>query len=270
MTRRKVKLAFIENDSTRRVTYRKRKNNLMKKVNELSTLCGVQACAIVYSPYDDQPEVWPTPEGVQQVLSRFKEMPVMDQSKKMVNQVSFLQQRVIKGNDQMKKLTKENRQGDVTRLMYQCLAGKSVVGLNLLDLNDLKSLIDENVKDIIKLEALNKDTDNSNPNADIDNNTYHFQDGAGAGAVPVAAPTSLMVGASAEEAVQVAAEPEPPQMGSDANVDGMQMQQWFMDMINPPNQIGFGGGPVGGADEPLLPFFDQDIEDGLWSSAFFP
>ena len=39
----------------------------MKKVSELSTLCGIEACAIVYSPYDAQPEVWPSPIVVQHV-----------------------------------------------------------------------------------------------------------------------------------------------------------------------------------------------------------
>ena len=57
----------------------------MKKVIELSTLCGIKACAIVYSPYDAQPEVWPSPIVVQRVLAQFKNMPEMEQSKKMVN-----------------------------------------------------------------------------------------------------------------------------------------------------------------------------------------
>ena len=57
----------------------------MKKVSELSTLCGIEACAIVFSPYDAQPELWPSPIGVQRVLSQFKKMPEMEQSKKMVH-----------------------------------------------------------------------------------------------------------------------------------------------------------------------------------------
>ncbi|KAF5764506.1 putative transcription factor MADS-type1 family [Helianthus annuus] len=52
MTRKKVKLAFIMNDSARKATYKKRKKGLMKKVNELSTLCGIDACVIIYSPYE--------------------------------------------------------------------------------------------------------------------------------------------------------------------------------------------------------------------------
>ena len=85
MTRKKVKLAYIVNDSARKATFKKRKRGLMKKVSELSTLCGIEACAIVFSPYDAQPELWPSPIGVQRVLSQFKKMPEMEQSKKMVH-----------------------------------------------------------------------------------------------------------------------------------------------------------------------------------------
>ena len=103
MTRKKVKLAYITNDSIRKATFKKRKKGLIKKVSELSTLCGIDACAILYGPYDSQPEVWPSPLGVQLVVAHFKKMLEMEQSKKMVNQEGFLKQRVAKGNEQLKK-----------------------------------------------------------------------------------------------------------------------------------------------------------------------
>ncbi|KAK5813511.1 hypothetical protein PVK06_028962 [Gossypium arboreum] len=72
MTRKNVKLAYITNDSAMKATYKKRKKGLMKKVSELSTLCGINVCAIMYNPYESQPKVWPSPMGVQRVLSKFK------------------------------------------------------------------------------------------------------------------------------------------------------------------------------------------------------
>ncbi|MBA0780322.1 hypothetical protein Gotri_004437 [Gossypium trilobum] len=33
-------------------------------MSEMSTLYGVDTCAIMYSPYKSQPEVWPSPMGV--------------------------------------------------------------------------------------------------------------------------------------------------------------------------------------------------------------
>ncbi|KAL1192031.1 Agamous-like MADS-box protein AGL80 [Cardamine amara subsp. amara] len=119
MTRKKVKLAFIANDSSRKATFKKRKKGLMKKVNELSTLCGVTACAIIYSPYDTNPEVWPSNSGVERVVSEFRTLPEMDQHKKMVDQETFLRQRIAKATEQLRKQRKENREMEMTEVMFQ-------------------------------------------------------------------------------------------------------------------------------------------------------
>ncbi|XP_021898922.1 agamous-like MADS-box protein AGL80 [Carica papaya] len=137
MTRKKVKLAYITNDSARKATFKKRKKGLMKKVSELSTLCDVKACAIIFSPYDSQPEVWPSLIGAQRVISDFKRMPEMEQSKKMVNQESFLRQQITKATDQLKKQRKDNREKEITHVMFQSLIGKPLHQLNIIDLNDL-------------------------------------------------------------------------------------------------------------------------------------
>ncbi|MBA0783530.1 hypothetical protein Gotri_001229, partial [Gossypium trilobum] len=57
MTRKKVKLAYITNDSTRKATYKKRIKGLKNKMRELSTLCGIDTFAIMYNPYKSQPEI---------------------------------------------------------------------------------------------------------------------------------------------------------------------------------------------------------------------
>ncbi|XP_071728576.1 agamous-like MADS-box protein AGL80 [Rutidosis leptorrhynchoides] len=158
MTRKKVKLAFIANDSARKATFKKRKKGLMKKVHELSTLCGIDACAIIYSPYESQPEVWPNNIGVQRVLAQFKRMPLMEQSKKMVNQESFIRQRITKTSEQLKKQIKENLEKEMNEVMYRCLTGKgSIENLILTDLNDMGRLVDRTIKDICgRIESLKK------------------------------------------------------------------------------------------------------------------
>jgi hypothetical protein len=148
MARKKVKLAFITNDSRRKATYKKRKTGLMKKVYELSTLCDVDACAIVYRPNEAQPEVWPNNMGALRVLAKFKRMPEIEQSKKMMDQESFIKQRITKTSEQLYK---------------QCLAGKgSVANYMLPDLNNLGVLVDKTIKDIcrriqsLKIETVGK------------------------------------------------------------------------------------------------------------------
>lgn len=240
MTRKKVKLAYITNDSARKATFKKRKRGLLKKASELSTLCGIEACAIIYSPYDSEPEVWPSPLGVQRVLARFKEMPELEQSKKMVNQESFLRQRIAKANEQLKKLRKDNRDKEMTQLMFQSLTGKGLHNLSMTDLNDLGWLIDQNLKDIsMRIEKLDKEAQNQiqGPPAATDHGM----------------PRSV-------ENVQ----PDHQRSALEMNMETMQRHHWFMDLMNPQEHIiGLCG------DEMMLPFADNN-HNALWSSAFFP
>ncbi|KAK4431045.1 Agamous-like MADS-box protein [Sesamum alatum] len=252
MTRKKVKLAFITNDSARKATFKKRKKGLMKKVSELSTLCGIEACAVVYSPYDSQPEVWPDGRGAHRVLAQFKRMPEMEQSKKMVNQESFIRHRISKAADQLKKLQKENREKEITHLMYQCLTGKGLQGLGVAELNDMGWLLDQNLKEIYKrIEELKKGKGEA-PRNGVEEKQAPVVDGA----------------------MQRAAPP----------------QQWFMEWMGNEgdNQQGMGGsfghGGIGGSsgsgsssgrgsgggEEMMLPFSDGSNSAAMWSNVFFP
>lgn len=145
-----MSLAYITNDSTRKTTFLKRKTGFVKKMKEITTLCDIDACTIIYSPYDPKPEVFSSSSGVQQILTSFKTMPQRGQSNKILNQESFLQRRIDKANNKLNKLKKENREKEITRLMFWSLTGGvSVVrGLNILDLKDLSRVIDQNLKEI--------------------------------------------------------------------------------------------------------------------------
>ncbi|KAF5191775.1 agamous-like MADS-box protein AGL80 [Thalictrum thalictroides] len=152
MSRNKVKLAWIANDSARRTTFKKRKKGLMKKVSELSTLCGVEACAIIYGPYDQKvPDVWPSPSDAHRVLTRFKSMPEMEQSKKMMNQEAFLRQRIAKTKEQLKKQQRENREFEITKLMNRTLvdiSGRILQDVHTDELKDLAFMIEEKMNGI--------------------------------------------------------------------------------------------------------------------------
>ncbi|KAJ8625418.1 hypothetical protein MRB53_033948 [Persea americana] len=148
MARKKVKLAWIANDSSRKATYKKRKKGLIKKVCELSTLCDVNACAVVYGPGERQPDVWPWAGNAQHVVMRFKSLPEMEQSKKMMNQEAFLSQRMAKLNDQLKKQQREIRQLEVTMLLHQCLSGKGLQEASVNDLSELMWVIESEMKKV--------------------------------------------------------------------------------------------------------------------------
>ncbi|KAJ0968685.1 hypothetical protein J5N97_021562 [Dioscorea zingiberensis] len=113
MARKKVKLAWIANESARKATFKKRRKGLMKKVRELSVLCDVKACGVVYAPNEAQAvEVW----------QRFKSIPEMEKTKKMMNQESFLRHLIAKLQEQLHKQEKENREMETRLFMYRALA----------------------------------------------------------------------------------------------------------------------------------------------------
>ncbi|KAI5659463.1 hypothetical protein M9H77_28256 [Catharanthus roseus] len=140
MARKKVKLAFIANGSKRKATYMKWKKGLLNQVSELTTLCGINACAIIYSKYDLELEVWPSTIGVQQVISQFKSLPDMEKCKRIMNQEAYLRKRIEKLKEQVEKQLLKNREKDVLGLIFHCLSTdkRELDNLTPADLDDLE------------------------------------------------------------------------------------------------------------------------------------
>jgi hypothetical protein len=149
MARQKVKLAFIVNDAARKATYMKRSKNILKKANELCTLCGIEACVILYGPYQPEPEIWPSAGEVQNVVSKFRAKPEFEQTMKKLSLEDYLKERIVKAEDQLKKMRIENRKNEMKVLMYEYFKGQIVLNnIPMNDLNDLSWFIDHNLKDI--------------------------------------------------------------------------------------------------------------------------
>jgi hypothetical protein len=148
MTRKKVKLAFISDDSTRKATYKKRKKGIIKKVSELSILCGIPACAIISNPFDSKTEVWPDLAGAKQIIERYQNSSVIDAAKN-VNQKSFLLQRITKAREQLKKLKHDNCEKEMIIRMIGYMKNKQLPNdLSVLDLKEFDKLIEKNLKEI--------------------------------------------------------------------------------------------------------------------------
>ncbi|KAI5659453.1 hypothetical protein M9H77_28246 [Catharanthus roseus] len=150
MARKKVKLAFMMNDVKRKATYKKRKKGLLNKVSELTTLCGINAGAIIYSEYDPEFEIWPSTFGVQQVISQYKHLSEMEKCKKMLDQESYLRERIVKLKEKLKKQLLENCGKDLMELMFQCLSTdkRELDNLTPTDLHDLERHIEQTMKGI--------------------------------------------------------------------------------------------------------------------------
>ncbi|ESW18870.1 hypothetical protein PHAVU_006G077800 [Phaseolus vulgaris] len=139
MTRAKIELAYITDPGKRKATFKKRKNGLMKKISEITVLCGIDACAVVYSPdVPNKPEFWPSESGARSVISKFNGVSESEKTKKMFCQESFIRQRIDKSQEQLKKLKNENRKREISLLMCEYLTH----GSNNLDSNNINYLKD--------------------------------------------------------------------------------------------------------------------------------
>ncbi|XP_022858729.1 agamous-like MADS-box protein AGL80 [Olea europaea var. sylvestris] len=149
MTRGKIKLEYIANDAERRASFRKRKKGIVNKINELCTLCDIQACIIIYGAYEPQPTVCPSRLDAQQIISKFWEFPEVEQTQRLFNQESYTIQRVQKSRKQAEKLQRINRITDMEILMHQCMAGlSSLQNVPLNDITEMGRLAEQNIQDI--------------------------------------------------------------------------------------------------------------------------
>ncbi|CAK7344829.1 unnamed protein product [Dovyalis caffra] len=137
MGRRKVKHELISNESVRKVTFRKRKAGLLKKLDELTTLCGVIACAIIFSAYDDQPEIWPSHAEALYVFEELKKLPTRKPGKYMLDQEVFLDTNISKLNLQLEKQKRKNLRLELELTLAK---SKSMEGMDLRYLNHIKNL----------------------------------------------------------------------------------------------------------------------------------
>jgi hypothetical protein len=149
MGRKKVKHELISNEYVRRTTFRKRKAGLLKKLSELTTLCGIMACGIIYSSYDPQPDVWPCPQEACRMLERFKNLPAKKQGKYMMDQKDFLDKSISKLNGRLETENKGNREAlDMELLLIGFLADKKSCSSEVL--TEIGHILDEKMNFLTK------------------------------------------------------------------------------------------------------------------------
>ncbi|XP_031498009.1 agamous-like MADS-box protein AGL80 [Nymphaea colorata] len=144
MARKKLNLNYIAKDSIRRMTFKKRKRGLLKNAYELSTLCDVTMCVIVYGQNKNKPKIWPQKRSqVLQIIDKFKELPETEKIKNMLNQESFLRQRVSKSAKELAELSKENKEVDLRHTLLDGMAKRSIlIGAGIEEVRALASMVE--------------------------------------------------------------------------------------------------------------------------------
>ncbi|KAM0040669.1 putative transcription factor MADS-type1 family [Helianthus debilis subsp. tardiflorus] len=96
MPRNKVKIALIK-DKARKNSFMKIKEYLKDKLKEVSILCSIEACVIMYSSYEPQLEMWPEDKNAfQNVLNAILMKSPMERSKFLLKQDSYIKERISK------------------------------------------------------------------------------------------------------------------------------------------------------------------------------
>uniref|UniRef100_M1DN38 Type I MADS box transcription factor n=1 Tax=Solanum tuberosum TaxID=4113 RepID=M1DN38_SOLTU len=151
-TRNKVNYAFIDDDSKRKISYNKRLKGLLKKSDELKTLCDVEVATVIYGTYRNEPYTFPNNDVVRNTFIKFKELATLDRSKNMVTREEFTMQRIKKLEEQLQNVRKENRVKEMTNEMYEVFERKAIsVDMNPSYLNDLRCVIKKNLKQVREL-----------------------------------------------------------------------------------------------------------------------
>ncbi|XP_023637087.1 MADS-box transcription factor PHERES 2 isoform X1 [Capsella rubella] len=162
---RRMKYSLIEDEAARKVLFYERKREIIKKLSELSTLCGVKTCGVIYSPYNPELEAWPSREGAEGVITEFMEVPVAKRTERMVSQEAFLRERIASVQLQLQKLRAENRDFQIQNIMFGCLRGEiDMSNLGELDNQDLTSFIDKCIDKLIcRAKHLRENGESSSP-----------------------------------------------------------------------------------------------------------
>ena len=138
---------------------------MLKKAEQLSTLCDIEMALIVYSPYSVEPKVFPNLVAAINTFQKFKELEALERSKNMVTKEEFTKKRIKKLQKKLLKIRKENRIKEMTNEMHKVLNGKIIsIDMNPLYLNDLSYIIKKNLLLIRKIMEKNDGDEGSTSN----------------------------------------------------------------------------------------------------------
>ncbi|XP_019418422.1 PREDICTED: agamous-like MADS-box protein AGL80 [Lupinus angustifolius] len=116
-------------------------------------MCGTDACVIIYGPNQPHPEVWPSHQGVQDLISKFKAMPKMERSRNMFNKEIFLKKMLTHALEKLVNLKDENKKMEMEIFIFQCVNTGSIVNnANNVDMNYVLRAINQNLMDIDELK----------------------------------------------------------------------------------------------------------------------
>ncbi|KAL6515507.1 MADS-box protein defh21 [Orobanche hederae] len=143
MGRGKIEVKRIENNTSRQVTFSKRRAGLMKKTHELSVLCDAQIGLMIFSSKGKLTEYCTPPLSMKQIIDRYvkaKGIPIPERENR-VGPVLY--------NDQYyKELTRMKNETLSLQLSLQRYKGDDLSSVQFEELNELEHQLEQSVRKV--------------------------------------------------------------------------------------------------------------------------
>ncbi|CAN1172743.1 Protein TRANSPARENT TESTA 16 [Linum perenne] len=141
MGRGKITIKRIENQTTRQVTFSKRRNGLLKKTHELSVLCDAQIGLIIFSSTGKLCQYSSEPFRMEQIIERYQKatgtrIPEHDSR---FDSCAYKQEQVL---NEIAVLRKETKQLQVSMRRY---TGEEMASIPFHDLEQLEQQLERSV-----------------------------------------------------------------------------------------------------------------------------
>ncbi|CAN1162447.1 Agamous-like MADS-box protein AGL80 [Linum perenne] len=153
MGRKRVRFARIVNETERKQSLARRQQGLKKKIDELTTLCGVLALCIIYPTVGKptEPLIWPTDgKEAEELLKQFYSIPDMERYMKMTDHEQYLKEIIAKTNEKHMKLMKKNKNMETAFLMHEFHFGKGIQMMDMQEIYNLEWLLKEKINELRK------------------------------------------------------------------------------------------------------------------------
>ncbi|GAB2262918.1 hypothetical protein Droror1_Dr00003915 [Drosera rotundifolia] len=138
MTRKRLKHEPLVDQSVRELAHEKGRQGLSKKMDQLTTLCGVDGCFVMYNPVDKEVFAWPGIEEAKDLLAEYNSRSEAERSKKAITQEDYLMERDRKIRAQIAKQERRNKEMKASVLVTQITNGDREI--DELDKSELELL----------------------------------------------------------------------------------------------------------------------------------
>uniref|UniRef100_A0ACD5XT28 Uncharacterized protein n=1 Tax=Avena sativa TaxID=4498 RepID=A0ACD5XT28_AVESA len=129
MAPKKVTMEYIADAPTRKLACKNRATGLLKKADELSVLCSVEACAVIFPQGEGEAaaasrmHVYPSLQEARAMADRLQSMPGVEQRRKKMDGEGYVRERIGKVKEQLSKAERDNRGRETMLRIHEAMLG---------------------------------------------------------------------------------------------------------------------------------------------------